>query len=349
MSNLFLKEAIPVTEQNWADDIQPVVSVFNWSYNHVNFIRQSIESILEQKTTFPIEIIIHDDASNDGTIEIIKEYESKYPQLFRNIIQKENQWSQGKSVMDPLFKLPRGKYIALTHGDDYWTDPYKLQRQVEFLEGSEKYVLIFHPVNLHYQNGVIETDHITYVPEQFESFESLAKYGNYIHTSSVLFRNVINEMPSTLSEIPFGDYVLYLLLAQYGLISKLNYTMSVYRKNIGVWSSLSFEDQLFKLHHGFVKLASYYRSIDNSSAYHIFLNRIKNYIIENIKTLSVAEIQVLLNKNYDFTTELIYLLSEENYSHNNKHIHTEKKFLKRISLKNKSIELFKLIIDKIKK
>ena len=76
MSNIFLNEAIPVTEQNWSDDVQPVVTVFNWSYNHVNFIRQSIESILQQKTTFHIEIIIHDDASNDGTIEIIREYES---------------------------------------------------------------------------------------------------------------------------------------------------------------------------------------------------------------------------------------------------------------------------------
>lgn len=330
MSNLFLKEAIPVTEQNWADDIQPVVSVFNWSYNHVNFIRQSIESILEQKTTFPIEIIIHDDASNDGTIEIIREYESKYPRLFRNIIQKENQWSQGKSVMDPLFKAPRGKYIALTHGDDYWTEPYKLQKQVDFMERNEEYVLIFHPVNFHYQNGVIETDHLTYVPKQFESFESLAKYGNYIHTSSVLFRNIIYEIPSILSEISFGDYVLYLLLAQHGLISKLNYPMSVYRKNIGVWSSLSYEDQLFKTHQGFIKLASYYRSIGNSLAHHIFLNRIKSYIIENINTLSIPQIQLLLDNDYDFTTELIHLLSEDNYTLKNKYIHIKKIFPKKL-------------------
>ena len=132
-----MTEPILITEHKWTDDTTPVLSVFSWVYNHRDFIRESIESILMQKTNFKVEIIIHDDASNDGTAEIIREYEAKYPQLFNNILQKENQWSQGKSVMTPLFEKPKGRFIALTHGDDYWTDPLKLKKQVEFLENNK--------------------------------------------------------------------------------------------------------------------------------------------------------------------------------------------------------------------
>lgn len=132
-----------LTEQEWDPNIVPLVSVFSWVYNHKDFIRESIESILMQQTTFPVEVIIHDDASTDGTKEIILEYEKKYPNvIFKNILQTENQWSQGKSVMTPMGEKPIGKYIALTHGDDYWTDPLKLQKQVDFLNKNDEYSFV---------------------------------------------------------------------------------------------------------------------------------------------------------------------------------------------------------------
>ena len=139
-----MKSPVRITNQTWPDSTTPVVSVFNWVYNHKDFIRESIESILMQETTFPVEIIIQDDASNDGTREIIEEYQEKYPHLFNNILFSENQYSEGKSIMNGLFEKPRGKYIALTHGDDYWTDPLKLQKQVEFLEANEGFSGVFH-------------------------------------------------------------------------------------------------------------------------------------------------------------------------------------------------------------
>ena len=127
---LRLEKPMRITEQAWPEGTEPVVSVFSWAYNHVEFIRESIDSILMQETTFPVEIIIHDDASTDGTTEIIREYEAQYPHLFRNIIQNKNQWSQGKSVMSPLRFAPRGDYIALSHGDDFWVSHDKLERQI---------------------------------------------------------------------------------------------------------------------------------------------------------------------------------------------------------------------------
>jgi len=236
MCNLFLKEAIPVTEQNWAEDIQPVVSVFNWSYNHVNFIRQSIESILEQKTTFPIEIIIHDDASNDGTIDIIREYESKYPRLFRNIIQKENQWSQGKSVMDPLFKTPRGKYIALTHGDDYWTDPYKLQKQVDFLEKNDGYSACAHANFITDTLGAKKLKQFS-MSDFIINTEDLINEELPFHTSSFLYKADLNtsfiQFYISFSKSISGDIIIFVLASKFGKIYYSQEPRSVYRRHIG--------------------------------------------------------------------------------------------------------------------
>lgn len=232
-----LSTPVSVTEQVWTDDTMPVVSVFNWVYNHKEYIRESIESILMQQTTFPIEIIIHDDASNDGTKEIILEYQEKYPRLFRNILQEENQWSQGKSVMAPLITAPRGNYIALTHGDDYWTDPLKLQKQVDFLENNSEYVLSFHPVQIKLPNGEITADNITNVPSYHEDFISLALHGNYIHTPSVIFKNIIRQFPPNINESPIGDYFLYMLLVQHGKIKRMDDVMAIYRFGVGVHST----------------------------------------------------------------------------------------------------------------
>ena len=109
----------------------PLLSICCVTYNHKKYIRQCLDSFLMQKTNFKFEIIIHDDASTDGTADIIKEYYEKYPDIIKPIFQTENQFSQGKSI-SKTFIYPRikGKYVALCEGDDYWTDPYKLQKQV---------------------------------------------------------------------------------------------------------------------------------------------------------------------------------------------------------------------------
>lgn len=123
-------------------DKQPLVSISCIAYNHEKYIRDAIEGFLMQKTTFPFEILIHDDASTDSTAEIIREYEKKHPNLIFPVYQTENQYSKGVMI-SPKFNWPRarGKYIALCEGDDYWTDRNKLQKQVDFLEENEEYAL----------------------------------------------------------------------------------------------------------------------------------------------------------------------------------------------------------------
>lgn len=121
---------------------KPLVSICCLAYNHEKYISECLDGFLMQKVDFDFEILIHDDASTDNTAEIIKIYQTKYPEIIKPIYQKENQYSKGVS---PTFKynFPRskGKYIAMCEGDDYWTDPFKLQKQVDFLETHKDYII----------------------------------------------------------------------------------------------------------------------------------------------------------------------------------------------------------------
>ena len=128
------------------DKNKPVVSICCLTYNHAPFIRKCLDGFLMQETSFPIEILIHDDASTDGTDKIIREYETKYPDIIFPVFEAENQYSKpGHQHMD-LYNYTRakGKYIAYCEGDDYWTDPLKLQKQVEFMETHPEYSVCWH-------------------------------------------------------------------------------------------------------------------------------------------------------------------------------------------------------------
>jgi glycosyltransferase involved in cell wall biosynthesis len=129
----------------------PLLSVCCITYNHELYIRDTIEGFLIQKTTFPIEIIIHDDASTDKTAEIIKGYFVKFPDLIIPVLQAENQYSKGiKAYSSYVWPQACGKYIALCEGDDYWTDPFKLQKQVDFLESNPDYGLVHSELDHYY-------------------------------------------------------------------------------------------------------------------------------------------------------------------------------------------------------
>lgn len=124
----------------------PLVSICCITYNHAQFIWKCLDAFLMQQTDFPIEILIHDDCSTDGTTEIIREYEAKYPDLIFPLYEEENQYQQGKAAEIDFYnyRRARGKYIAYCEGDDYWTDPLKLKKQVDFMEANSEYSVCFH-------------------------------------------------------------------------------------------------------------------------------------------------------------------------------------------------------------
>ncbi|HPW37667.1 MAG TPA: glycosyltransferase, partial [Syntrophorhabdus sp.] len=135
---------------------KPFVSIGCTTFNHGKYIRECIEGFLLQKTDFPIEIIIHDDASTDNTPQIIDEYAKRYSGLIVPILQTENQYSKGiNPFISFVFPRARGKYIALCEGDDYWADPLKLQKQVDFLEANPDYVISYHNAMIVDEDGNI--------------------------------------------------------------------------------------------------------------------------------------------------------------------------------------------------
>lgn len=188
-------------------NISPLVSICCITYNHVNYIRDAIEGFLIQKTSFPFEIIIHDDASTDGTVEIIEEYANKYPDLFVKILQKENQWSKGGGSIFARFVFPiaRGKYIALCEGDDYWTDSLKLQKQVDIMEENPDCSLCVGGYELFNTATKIKKTVITTLKNKKEEINENGYYFNlemtkkkYItKTLTALFKNevkILNEL-----------------------------------------------------------------------------------------------------------------------------------------------------------
>lgn len=143
-------------------DTTPLVSICCLSYNHAPFLKECLDGFMMQKTDFEYEVLIHDDCSTDGSDQIIKEYASKYPSRIFPLFEDENQYSKGmESVIDIAFNYnrARGKYIAYCEGDDYWTDPQKLQKQVDFMESHPDYSVCFHRCShLNSENGKFSRD-----------------------------------------------------------------------------------------------------------------------------------------------------------------------------------------------
>lgn len=212
------------------EDKEPLVSICCITYNHENYIRDAIEGFLIQNTSFPFEIIIHDDASTDNTANIIEEYANKYPDLFVTILQSENQWSKGGGSIYARFVYPRarGKYIALCEGDDYWTDPLKLQKQVEFLEENPDYGIVH--TNFSTSDG--KRISINYYPRNDQYLNSFLSGNISIGTLTVLFRkDLFDSLPKYYLEKNFkmGDLPLWIEFAKNSKIKYIPDSTAMYR------------------------------------------------------------------------------------------------------------------------
>lgn len=211
------------------------VSVCMITYNHELYIEQAIHGVLSQNFDFDVELVISDDASDDKTQEkiigIIHKNESKVKiRYFRNI---EN-IGMIKNFSSTLNKC-QGKYIALCEGDDYWTDPNKLQKQIDFLEDNQDYGICFHRVNIFNLEGQIVDDFITRKVGETTTAMDLAE-GNFIHTPSVVLRNDF-IIPEWFENVFLGDWSLYLISVRNRKIKYLNDEMATYRiHSSGVWS-----------------------------------------------------------------------------------------------------------------
>lgn len=239
---LRLEKSVRITDQVWPEGTVPAVSVFCITYNHAKFIRDAIEGFLTQETTFPVQIFVHDDASTDGTADIIQEYAGNYPRLFWTVLQKENQYSRGRTdVLVDFLLRQRGEFIAICEGDDYWYDCHKLQIQVEFLEKNPQLACSFHRTKYINESGATLKKN-SFVPDrvEFDFRDCLVDLQKKYATSSMVFRTAALAFPKTWYLKSPNDMFLELQLASHGHIGFVDRNMGAYRKHRGgIWSTLS--------------------------------------------------------------------------------------------------------------
>jgi glycosyltransferase involved in cell wall biosynthesis len=216
--------------------VSPAVSVICTAYNHERYVREAIEGFLMQKTIFPVEILISDDASTDSTLRIVDEYAATYPKLIKAVIQRENQYSRGNRPLSLLGRMARGKYVAICEGDDFWTSDAKLQTQFDMLEARPDASACVHRAD-----GLLEPGN-KLVPGMFGPSEVKSEYGiddlicgeNFVPTASIVTkRAVVADLPLWLREVPHSDIVILSIAALDGPVLYSDQSMSVYRKHPG--------------------------------------------------------------------------------------------------------------------
>lgn len=224
--------------------VTPLVSVICLCYNHEKYIKETLDSILMQKTNFDFEIIIHDDASTDNSAKIIKKYYHDYPEIIVPILQSENQYKKVNINTTYIYPKVRGKYIALCECDDYWIDEYKLEKQVDYLEKHDECSVCIHAA---YKADaktkkiigriILADQNIDFtVNEALEGLGSVAATNSFMYRAACLSK--MSEFRKKLPTTGVGDYLLLVFLGILGKIHYLNTFMSVYRTNVdNSWTS----------------------------------------------------------------------------------------------------------------
>lgn len=283
-----------------------MVSICCLAYNHVNFISDALEGFLMQETDFGYEILVHDDASTDGTADVIREYEKKYPDLIKPIYQTENQYSKGVKIA-PTFNYPRakGKYIAFCEGDDYWTDPRKLQIQFDYMEEHPEVVCCYHGDYVLTEEGLTKKSR---VPPQYQrsyTSEEMMLGRTYISPLTMFYRNldIFKDYPEESAMVKNGDTFLISMLGQFGSGTFLtNIEPAIYRVHEGgIWSKKSDVERRAMALNTWFWLAEYYSRIGNTNAEDKFRMR---YFIGSMASVPPARlIQIFLRIGASYTRD----------------------------------------------
>lgn len=235
---------------------QTKVSVLLTTYNHEEWIAQAIDSTLMQRTNFDYDILLMEDCSTDRTRDIVTDFQRRYPDKLRLILSEKNKCDNTNWVA--AWQTSRSQYVAFLDGDDYWTSPYKLQRQVDFLDTHPDYAICYHNVVVLYEDGSRElfSHDRPAAKKEASTIEDLLA-GNFIPGCSPMLRKgLLTEFPDWFYDENYPDWALYILLAQHGMIGYIDAVMGLYRvHNRGFFSGLNRAQQL-------VGMIEFYRNID---------------------------------------------------------------------------------------
>jgi len=243
-----------------------LVSVRLITYNHEDFIEQALRGIENQITDFNFEVIIGDDFSTDNSLDIIKNYKFTNKNITVNILNREigDEYWITRQKLGRLYNFVnilencKGKYIALLDGDDFWTDPYKLQKQVDFLEANEDYTGSFHDtLIINEKDNYLTPKPFRVYDKSIFNIEDTISTISLFHISSFVFRQRLLEIPVWFTKVQSGDMALFTIIASQGPLYRVDAAMSVYRKNAGgVTSSIKIKNY----HKNRIKLFKYLKS-----------------------------------------------------------------------------------------
>lgn len=269
------------------------VSVCVVTYNHEKFVAKMLDSILMQQTNFPFEIIVGDDLSKDNTRAILKDYQERYPDKIRLLLHEKNLGLNGKYNALATFDAAQGEYIAQMDGDDYLTDPLKLQKQVDFMEAHPQYPATFHNAQVIYEDGSIDPFYFCEIDKPEFYVEDLIGEDElcFIATSSLMFRNEDfrkHPEPAWTFKSTSGDIPRNILFAKRGPLGYINEVMSVYRKNRG---GASFVDNDRKADFLFNRIQMYSD-----------INKELDYVYDEQLKRNIARYYYMLLNSYEYGT-----------------------------------------------
>lgn len=236
-------------------NINYTVAICMLTYNHENYIEQAIQGVLMQRCNFNYLLVIGDDASKDNTVSIAKKYELNHPEKIKVFDHKENIGMMPNFIF--VLDKCQAEFVSICEGDDYWTDPYKLQKQVDFLQAHPQYAIAAHNCNMYFEDTKESIPfHQKPVKETLTIRDFI--FGNYINTLSILYRKKFETLPQWMLQSKLGDWPLILILTQQGAVHFDNTIQGVYRihatgvhQNASNWNLQkrlsSYENALFVL------------------------------------------------------------------------------------------------------
>ncbi|WP_084286585.1 glycosyltransferase [Halomonas halodenitrificans] len=281
----------------WSGDAdRPALAICCIVYNHAEFIADALNGFLSQVTDFPFSIIIHDDASTDGTQDIIKKYGKNYPKIIKTILQEENQYSKGRRALSFFQGVSDAKYLAVCEGDDYWLDSTKLKKQVDYLEKHPECVITGHDAFITDETGlIVKPSKLPDGHKRDYSSDELAEGKAWILTMSWVYRNVVEDFAPERNMVRNGDNFLTSILGQYGG-SHYHHDIkpAAYRVHAGgVWSSASEDKKQDDQINTWFWMYRYYKRIGKPELAGIYFSRFQSIVFRKSSFLKLAKASLI--------------------------------------------------------